>query len=189
MSPARTAGEHHRPGHAPDGLVYPWRTPPAPVLQTPEERGPEDLVLAVADVDAQHLAVQEQQGTQGLVVGGRRHLALVGQHAQERLDLRRPHVARMPQTMPTDEKPHPIRIQLFGAEAIVHIANPLPNLVHQACGLQGRSAGFHGAIYNCLFIQYMIRKPRLQGACGVVSYPMYMTDAALSGVGYRSTLR
>ncbi|MCP5152132.1 MAG: MBL fold metallo-hydrolase [Ectothiorhodospiraceae bacterium] len=30
MSPARTAGEHHRPGHAPDGLVYPWRTPPAP---------------------------------------------------------------------------------------------------------------------------------------------------------------
>ena len=50
--------------------------------------------------------------------------------------------------MPANEKPHPLQIYLLCAEAIVHVPNPLAHLIQQASGLQRRSAGFHGLIYN-----------------------------------------
>jgi hypothetical protein len=49
------------------------------------------------------------------------------------LDLFRAHVARMRHfvgsTVPENEKPHPVEIGFFSAEAIVQIPDPLPNLV------------------------------------------------------------
>jgi hypothetical protein len=44
----------------------------------------------------------------------------------------------------------------------VHIPNALAHLVQQTAGLQRRSAGFHGSIYNWSFIQYICRKYSLQ---------------------------
>ena len=61
---------------------------------------------------------------------------------------RSPDVAWMlhlpPPPMPANENPHPIQINLPGAEAIVHVPYALTHLIQQASGLQRRSAGFHG---------------------------------------------
>ena len=65
----------------------------------------------------------------------------IGAHS---FDLRRTHVAWMPQAMPTYEETYPVQVHLFSTEAIAKIARPLTHLVQQAFGLQGRSAGFHG---------------------------------------------
>ena len=86
-------------------------------------------VVQPGQLDGQHLAVQKQERTERLVVRGRRNLALGGQHGQEGFYLRRTHVARVPQATPADEKPGPVQIELFGAEAIVQIPRALTNLV------------------------------------------------------------
>jgi hypothetical protein len=122
-------------------------------------------------VDAKDLTVQKQQRAQGLVVRRRRDLAFCSQHSQKVLNLFGTHVARMLQTMPADEKTHPVHIKLLGAEAIVKIANPLPDLIEQADRLQRRGAGFHGSIYTCMKIQYICRKPNKQEGSGRFSWP------------------
>jgi hypothetical protein len=54
-----------------------------------------------------------------------------------------PHVPQSGQsTPPAYENPHPIHIDLLGAEAILHIPNALAQLVQHTGGLQRRSAGF-----------------------------------------------
>jgi hypothetical protein len=72
----------------------------------------------------------------------------------------------MLQTVPADEKAHPVHIKLPGAEAIVKIANQLPDLVEQAGRLQRWVAGFHGRIYTCMknspWVENRINK-RVQG--------------------------
>ena len=44
---------------------------------------------------------------------------------------------------PTSGNPHPIHVDLLGAEAIVHVPNVLAQLVQNLGELQRRSAGFH----------------------------------------------
>lgn len=57
-----------------------------------------------------------------------------------------PHVARMRHVavaaMPSGKKTNPVQVSFPGAEAIVQIPNPVPDLVRQAGRLQGRIAGF-----------------------------------------------
>ena len=65
-------------------------------------------------VDAEHLAVEEEQRAQRLAMRGRRDAALVGEHDQEGLHLRRAEIARMAQPRPADEAAHPIDIGLLG---------------------------------------------------------------------------
>jgi hypothetical protein len=52
---------------------------------------------------------------------------------------------------PANEKTHPVHIDLFSTEAIVHAPNALAQLIQHADGLQWRVAGFHGIfITGCL---------------------------------------
>jgi hypothetical protein len=87
---------------------------------------------------AQHLLVQEQQGRQGLLVGGRRHLPLGRQPGQEGFDLGPRQLGRMAQAVVADEGAHPVHIGLFGAQAVVTVADLMAQLVEQA-----RRAGLH----------------------------------------------
>lgn len=107
-------------------------------------------VVQPGQVLPRHLLVEKQQGTEGLAVGGRRHLALVRQHGQKGLDLGLAQLARMPQPVKADEPARPVQIGLFRAQAVVQIADALSHLVQQAPGLQGRaaerSAGFGGCV-------------------------------------------
>ena len=59
-------------------------------------------------INIQHLAVKEKQSTKRLVVRRSWHFALSGQHGQKRLHLGRFHLARMPHSMPTNEKLDPM---------------------------------------------------------------------------------
>jgi len=55
--------------------------------------GPVETVQ-LGDVEFQHLAIEEQQSAQRLVLGRRCHLAVNRQKAQEARDLRRAHFHR-----------------------------------------------------------------------------------------------
>lgn len=102
---------------------------------------------------AEHLAVHEQQGAEGLVVRGRRNAPLRRKHGEERLNFRSAHIARMLQAVPSNEEAHPVEIGLLGAKAIVQIAHPLPHLVQQARGVEGgERTGRHGSA-DCIEIQ------------------------------------
>jgi hypothetical protein len=96
-------------------------------------------------MDLQHLAVQEQQRTKRLVVRGRLHPALVGEHGQIGLNILRRHllgVSHGPSAaMPADERRNPVRVGLLRPQAVVPAPQLLPHLVNQPDRLQ-RPAGF-----------------------------------------------
>jgi hypothetical protein len=98
-------------------------------------RGPIDAIKPW-QINAQHVAVQKKQGTQGPMMCGGGNPPLSGQHGQESLKLCGPHIARMPHwpaaTVPTNEQTHPIQIDFFRAEAIVQIPNAFSHLIQQA---------------------------------------------------------
>ena len=62
-----------------------------------------------------------------------RHGATIKARTQgeKRLDLGRPHVARMPLAVVQDETPNPLNILRFRADAVILGANPLAHLVEQ----------------------------------------------------------
>lgn len=60
---------------------------------------------------------------------------------------------------PADEKAHSIQVGLFGLEAIVHVTNPLTDLIKQAGRLQRRHAGFHGKFIPLYLYKISIAKP------------------------------
>ena len=70
-------------------------------------------LLQPRHVDAEHLAVEKEQGAQGLAVRGGGDAALVGQHHQIGLHLRRTEILRMAQPRPPDEAPHPVDVRLL----------------------------------------------------------------------------
>ena len=64
-----------------------------------------------------------------------RHIAFGGQHGKKSFNLLGSPAARMRHlaiaTMPADVKPYPIQIGFFSTQAIVKIANPLPDVIKQ----------------------------------------------------------
>src|ERR1035437_10096513 len=60
-----------------------------------------------------------------------------------------PHLATA--RRPSNEKTRPVKVNLLGTEAIVHVPNTLTQLVQHTGGLQRGIAGFHGIfITGCL---------------------------------------
>lgn len=95
--------------------------------------------------------MEKKQGAQGLPVGRNGHFALDGEMRQKRFSFDLPHVARMLQAMNPDEVFDPIKVSLFGSEAIVQIANWLAQLIQQPGGLENRQAGFFGVVMTVRF--------------------------------------
>jgi len=58
---------------------------------------------------------------------------------------------------PSNKKPHPVDVNLFSTEAIVHVPNALAQLVQNTDGLQRRGAGFHG-VFNTGFLSSILNK-------------------------------
>ena len=104
--------------------------------QAPRSLGADDLVEPGQFV-LQHLLVQEQDGGLGLVLGGRRHLALDRQVGQKGRDLWRAHVARVALATKKNEAARPVDIGLFGTNRIVERADTDTQEVEQ---LRGRDA-------------------------------------------------
>jgi hypothetical protein len=66
-----------------------------------------------------------------LVVGGHRYLALNCHMRQKSLNLRLPHVARMPLIMKINELFHPVHVGFFRSKAIVQVTDLFPQLIQQ----------------------------------------------------------
>ena len=77
---------------------------------------------------AQHLAIEEEQGGQGLAVGGRCDRAIIGQVREKRLHIGAAQLGRMTKPMKADESLDPVDVHLFGAWALVQKAQPLAKL-------------------------------------------------------------
>lgn len=103
-------------------------------------------------IDIEHLAVQKQQGGEGLVLRAGGYVADRGQVGQKRLDLGRAYVARMALAVEKDVALDPVRISLFGPQAVMPGADRRAYLAHQTRRLSARRRcrvlfddGRHGA--------------------------------------------
>lgn len=94
-------------------------------------------------LDAEHFLVEEEDCRQGLVLRGRRDVALGGQSGEEGGHFRGAHLARMAQAMEVDEPLHPLRVGALRAQAVVPEANAPAQLFEQA-GRRLRCIGLHG---------------------------------------------
>jgi len=75
-------------------------------------RWPRELILP-RQIEVQDLATEEQQRRKGLAMRRRENAALAGEMGEEPLDIRRPHIPGMPQSVPTHERLHPMDIGLL----------------------------------------------------------------------------
>ena len=90
-----------------------------------------NVILEPIELDLQHLAIQEQQGIEGLILRGGRHIALRGQKGEEDRNLPGAHVPRMAAMEIPDEVPDPVVIGLLGAAAVMQCTDPVAHLIHE----------------------------------------------------------
>jgi hypothetical protein len=93
-------------------------------------------VVEPRQFNAKHLPIKKQQCLERLILRRRTDLAVDGQMRQERLDLRRPHVARMLSVMEFDIPPHPLQIGLFGSKRQMTGAHPFARHLEQTAALR-----------------------------------------------------
>ena len=89
-------------------------------------------VVHPGQLHAQHVAIEEQDGRQGLVLGAGRHVPLHRQTGQERLDVRRPQLTGMTCPIGQDEPPYPSQIRPLGTQAVVTDPQTPDNVLQQA---------------------------------------------------------
>lgn len=87
--------------------------------------------------NVENVAVQEQQGRQGLVLRRRRDLAVQGQGDHEALNLRRPQVARVEPYEPPDR----VQVGLLGAVTVVPGPDTVADHLQEARGTGGGGGG------------------------------------------------
>lgn len=107
-------------------------------------RGSRHLVHP-GQIDADHLAIEEQQCRQRLFVCRDRDPPHVGQVGQERLDLGGAHVLGVAHAVESDVGAAPGQVGLLGLQAVVQVPDALAQLVQQALRLQRRAVGRRAA--------------------------------------------
>ena len=90
--------------------------------------GPDDLVEP-AEILVQHLAVEKEQGAEGLVLRGHADLRVDREVAEEVGDFRFAHLGGMPLLVEQDEAPDPAGVGLLRATAVVPQADGGADLV------------------------------------------------------------
>ncbi len=115
--------------------------------QEPGPLGPNDIVEP-RQIDAEHLAIEEQQGAQGLVLGGGCHFVVNGERCQERGDVGRSHLSRVALVVEEDVSLDPVDVGLLRAAAVVSGADSIPHAVEKSAlwrrGRTGFMDGEHG---------------------------------------------
>src|SRR6185312_1719116 len=90
-----------------------------------------DDVAQPRRLDPQHLAVQEKNRRQSLVLRARRDIAERCKTRQERFDIATAQLTRMTRAARQDEPANPAKIRLLRAQTVVFVAQLAANFVHQ----------------------------------------------------------
>lgn len=114
-----------------------------PAQDDGQSRGPlgADDVVEPGQVNLQHLAVQEEEGAQRLVLGGGGNSAVDGQGGEKRRDLRGTHLGRVPLAVEEDVALDPLDVGLLRLPAVVAGADGRPHPVEQPGGGRGVTWG------------------------------------------------
>ena len=117
--PRAVQQERHEPWHAVEPLED--GADLVPRQHDGQMQGPlgADDVVEPRKLDAEHLAVEKEQGAQGLVLGGGRDLVVNGERGQEGGDLGCAHLGRVALAVEEDVPPDPVDVRLLGAAAVV----------------------------------------------------------------------
>src|ERR1700733_15698952 len=84
-------------------------------------------VLEPGQLHIEHVAIKKEQSLQRLILSSRTDLGVNRQMTQEGLDLRRPHVTRMPAAMKLHIAPNPVQIGLFRSKRQMASTNLFPH--------------------------------------------------------------
>jgi hypothetical protein len=93
--------------------------------------GPRDSIQP-RHLDSQHLAVEEEEGGERLVLRGRRNVAVVGEGGKERGDVLGSQVARMAPPMEEDVAADPVDVRVLRPDAVVAVPDAVADLVEKA---------------------------------------------------------
>lgn len=91
-----------------------------------------DHLVHPRELQAQHLAVKEQQRRQGLILRAGGDVPLDRQAGQEHLDLSRPEFARMTPAIGHDEPSYPAQVSPFGPKTVMPCPQPAGHFLQQA---------------------------------------------------------
>lgn len=86
------------------------------------------------EFDAEHFAVEEEDGAEGLVLGGGGDASFDGEVGKEGLDLGGAHLAGVAFVVEEDEASDPGDVGLFGADRVVLAADGVSDLVEEFLG-------------------------------------------------------
>ena len=111
------------------------------------------------DFFVEDFAVEEEEGAEGLVLGGGRDVTVVGEVEEKGLDFRCPHFGGVTFVVEEDETAHPVYIRGFGAIGIVFESQGFAELVEEFFGHRADSL-LEGGIIYCV-------KMSKSGACGL----------------------
>jgi hypothetical protein len=93
--------------------------------------GPDDVVEP-RQLDAEHLAVEKEQGAQGLVLGGGGDFPLNGERGQEGGDLCGTHLGGVALAVEEDVALDPVDVRLLGAPAVLAGLDGLADAIEEA---------------------------------------------------------
>jgi len=99
--------------------------------QVLEPLGPDNIVEP-RELDAEHFAIEEEQGAQGLVLGGGRDLVVDGERCQEGADFGGAHLGGVALAVKEDVTLNPMDVRLLGAPAIVAGADGIAHAVEKS---------------------------------------------------------
>ena len=94
-----------------------------------------DGVDGAGEFNLEHMAIEKEEGAEGLVLGGRGHRLVDRQPGEKGLDLGRVQLARMAQLVKADVAFDPVDVGGFGADGIALEADGVAYLVEKLLGL------------------------------------------------------
>lgn len=94
----------------------------------------DEAEIGLVEFEVQDIAIEEQYGTDDLILGGCRCFAIYDEVGNELFDLRSAHFLWMALVVKEDVLPHPFNVGFFGAGRILLEANMLAILVEKFFG-------------------------------------------------------
>jgi hypothetical protein len=96
-------------------------------------------INGLIELNIENIAIQKNNGIEGLVLGGGADLSVHGQMREKSFDLCRSHSAGMPHVMKDNILFDPGEIGLFGSDGIMFAAQYIPDLIRQLDPLRHHS--------------------------------------------------